>query len=413
VNSSQGTRNSDFSPEMQLLMLCCRSNLEKNYGELTGFISQQPIDWTGFTILVAKHRMFPQIHQVFLRCRQIIPAQTFDEIAGHASKNLKKMLNLAGELDVLYQLFGNHHIGFISMKGPLMVRQLYGDYSCRQTRDLDILVELKDIDRAISVLSGSGYILVDKYFSKNPEKRTLYLKRENHVRFRHPGKMIFIELHWSVSKYFTTIKTEVLFRNKIAFSVQGKEYNTISPSDYFIVLATHGVYHRYELLFWLYDIGHLLTIQGLNREELRIRAEQFKCTTSVKVSIALACSFFDLNIPGFEPQGHNLTSREQFIYNQCIETINSAGSAGGAGAKNSFLQVFRQRVAQQRYLMLMTDDWQSKKRVMMNTLIKSYVWEESSNIPKNNFIYLFLTQIKWVKLMLSGRMKKSGRIQKS
>jgi hypothetical protein len=411
VHSSQVMRNSDFSPEMKFFLQCCKCNLKKDSLEVTEHISQQTIDWTVFSALVAKHRMFPQVHQVFHRCKQIIPVEAYDEIAGHASKNLKKMLNLAGELDVLHQLFGNHHIGFISMKGPLMVRQLYGDYSCRQTRDLDILVEESTIDKAISVLSGAGYILLDKYFTKNPEKRKLYLKRENHVRFRHPGKMIFIELHWSVSKYFTTIKTEVLFRNKITFSVQGKEYNTVSPSDYFIVLATHGVYHRYELLFWLYDIGHLLTIQGFNREELIIRAEQFKCTTSVKVSIALACSFFDLNIPGFEPQGHNLTSREQFIYKQCIETINSAGSAGGAGAKNSFLQVIRQRVAQQKYLMLMTDDWQSKKRIMLNTFIKPYVWENDRQIPNNNFVYLILTQFKWIKLMLGGKLQSKGKVR--
>jgi hypothetical protein len=405
--------NSANSAEMQLLLLCCRFTLEKNHEALRGFISRQTIDWTLFISLVARHRVFPLIHQAFTHCLQEVPLPIRNEIAGHASKNQSRMLNLAGELDKLRQLFDHHNIGFISMKGPLMVRQLYGDYSCRQTRDLDILVEESTIDKAISVLSGAGYILLDKYFTKNPEKRKLYLKRENHVRFRHPGKMIFIELHWAVSKYFTTIKTEVLFGNKIAFSVQGREYNTISPSDYFIVLATHGVYHRYELLFWLYDIGHILSLPGFDLKELLIRAGEYKCTTSVKVSIALACSLFDMDIPGFESQGHNLTCREQFIYNQCIETINSTVSPSGAGAKSSFLRVIRQRVAQQKYLMLMTDDWQSKKRVMMNTLIKSYVWEESSNIPKNNFIYLFLTQIKWIKLIVSGRMKKNGRIQKS
>jgi hypothetical protein len=396
---------------MQLLLQCCQGNLNKDTRELNGYISQKPVNWAVFTALVAKHRMFPQIHDVFRKCRNSIPVEVDDEVAGQASKNLKKMLNLAGELDVLHQLFGNHHIGFISLKGPLMVRQLYGDYSCRQTRDLDILVEESDLDKAISVLSGAGYSLLDKYFTKNPEKRKLYLKRENHVRFRHPFKMVFIELHWAVSKYFTTIKTEVIFRNKITFPVQGKEYNTISPAGYFVVLATHGVYHRYELLFWLYDIGHLLTTQGLNHEELMIWANQFKCTTPVKVSIALACSLFELNIPGFEPQRLNLTNREQFIFNQCIETIKHISSADETRGKSSLLQMIRQRFAQQKYLMLMTDDWQSKKRVMVNTFIKPYVWGDNKQVPKNNFVYLILTQFKWIKQTIKRGLPARGKVR--
>ncbi|MCX6307180.1 MAG: nucleotidyltransferase family protein [Bacteroidetes bacterium] len=412
MSSRFGAGNSGFSAEMKLLLLCCRCCIENSSEEITRYISSQSFDWPIFVALVATHRMFPMVHQILKKSGTAIPVPVLHEIADNASKNLKRMMNLAGELNALHQLLGTNNITFISMKGPLMVHQLYGSYSCRQTRDLDILVEEADINAAISVLSGAGYHLIDGYFCRHPEKRTLYLKRENHVRFRHPHKMIFLELHWTVSKYFTTIETAALFDHKTQIVVHGRIFNTFSMHDYFIVLATHGIYHRYELLFWLYDIGHLMSMPEINRNELLATAEKFNCTTSVNVSLALAHSLFNLRETGDFRQLKKLTTKEQFIYNQCVDTITGTGAVNPASRFSRFINTVRQRFSSQIYLMLMTDDRASKKRVLVNTLIKPYVWEDSAKIPHNNLVYLVLTQVKWMKFILSGRMNKLGKIRK-
>ena len=401
-----------ISDKMQLLLHCCRCALDKNDYSLINYISETQIDWPVFINLTGQQRMFPLVHFAFKNCADVVPIPVQQEIAGHATKNLKRMMNLAGELGELHQLFSSNNIGFISLKGPLMVLQLYRDYAWRQTRDIDLLVEETTIDQAISALTGAGYVLMDEYFCQHPEKRTLYMKRENHVRFRHPFKTILIELHWAVSKYFTSISTEELFRKKISFSVNDKIYNTLSINDYFIVLATHGIYHRYELLFWLYDIAHILSLQGINPDELLANAKKYKCITSVKVSMELAYSLFNIPCNENSRQLPKLTNKEQFIYNQCIDTILGTKSHNPAENTHSFFNTLSQRFLHQKFLMLMTDDWQSKKRVLLNSLIKPYVWKKDSNLPKSNFMYLFLTQLKWIQLVISDKLTKAGKIRR-
>ena len=400
----------ELTVEQQLLLKCCQNQLAPDADTFSSFFAKHIPDLTRFIELTTRHRLFPVVNMAFRNQRQTVPLEIMSEVAGIAGRNLKRMMNLAGELGGLHQLFAESGIEFIAVKGPVMVHQLYGDYHCRQTRDLDLLVEEKNIDRAISVLTYAGYIFLDKYFLKNPEKRSLYLKRENHVRFRHPDKMVFIELHWSVSKYFTTIQTEHLFANSIEIEIQGKLFRTFSVEDYFVILATHGIYHRYELLFWLYDIAHILNLPGTDPLNLLAKAEKFNCTTAVKVSIALAATIFKQKTVDISGRFLKLTPREKFIFNQCFSDIfNQIPNPGGHRLKK-LLDSFLIRFSRQAYLLLMTNDWNSRKLVLLNMLIKPYVWSEEAKIPRNNLIYLFMTQVKWIDLTLSGRMGRRGRI---
>jgi len=401
--------NKAFSSEMQLLLQCLRINTPYLKEGLTEFYYTHSIDWNHFICLIARHRLFPQVNAFSKRYPDIIPVEVQVRIAVQASKNLRWILTLAGELHIIHQLFESEHIGFIAMKGPLMVQQLYGDYTFRQSRDLDILVEENYIDKAIGVLTNAGYHLLDAYFVHNKEKRPLYMKRENHARFRHPNKMIFIELHWAVSKYFTSIKTPLLFGRTIEIDVNDKKYRTFPEDDYFVIMATHGIYHRYELLFWLYDIAHIMLMPGINYSGLLARAEKYNCYTPVKVSMALASSVFGMHKPMSQLEFQKLNSREQFLFDQCFDTIRAAGTRKKVNGFKRFFNTLRQRYSTQRYFWLMTDDWGSKKRVLLNTLIKPYVWGSDEKLPNNNIIYLLMTQVKWLKMLITGKMSRAGK----
>ncbi|MCX6266264.1 MAG: nucleotidyltransferase family protein [Bacteroidetes bacterium] len=401
-----------LSPEQQFLLHCCRSKLNQlSPGDVRVGLGLS-VDWETFIDLTTWHRLFPQARRVLGNHAELVPPGIMEEITRHSSKSLKRMLNLAGELNSVDELFAAHHINFICLKGPLMVSQLYGDYSCRQTRDLDILVEEKDIDRAISQLTGAGFILADPYFCKNPEKRPLYLKRENHVRLRHPDKMIFTELHWSVSKYFTTIETADLFKNAVTIEIQGKRVKTFSAEDYFVILAVHGIYHQYDQLFWLYDMAHIMRMPDVSLHNLLTAGKKFNCMTAVKVTIALVSSVFNVLSHTGDDDLTRLSRHEKFLFDQCMDAIFHRGEDQHKGRIRKIADAFGRRISRQKYLLLMTNDWKSKKRVLINILIKPYVWEDTETIPRNNLIYLVMTQIKWLNILLSGRMNKRGRIRK-
>ena len=70
-----------------------------------------------------------------------------------------------------------------------------------------------------------------------------------------------------------------------------------------------------------------------------------------------------------------------------------------------------QRYSNQRYFWLMTDDWGSKKRILLNTLIKPYVWGNDEKLPNSNIVYLLMTQVKWLKMVVMGRMTRAGKLK--
>ena len=235
--------------------------------------------------------------------------------------------------------------------------------------------------------------------------------RENHVRFRHPEKRIFIELHWSVSKYYTSITTPYLFEQAIEIDFQGKTIKTLSPELCFPVLATHGVYHRYEELFWLYDIAHLMHYQGVSQDDLKELSRKLRCPTAIRVSMALAGELFN----GFGDKGKSmipLSVRERFIARQCRSAFSEKTSGKSGFFPARMASALWRRVSALVFLFLMTDARESRRRMFSIAAIKPYVWPEEVQLPVNNAVYLFMTQIRWIRMLISGTMKPGGRIRK-
>jgi hypothetical protein len=209
--------------ELQILLDCCRQQLG------TGSIVKEELDAPqifnagSFLALVAHHRLFPVVYQAENQKQNTCLNAVFNELKNRTERNRQRMLKLAAVLLQINELLNQANIDFISYKGPLMVNQIYGDLSKRQTRDLDILIRENDLENAIKMLTGAGYKLLDEYFVKNASHRNLFLLRENHLRFCHPDNHIILELHWSLSKYFISFNTQKIFQQSVSAQFMGKD----------------------------------------------------------------------------------------------------------------------------------------------------------------------------------------------
>jgi hypothetical protein len=400
------------SLENQILIQYCNSILNSDSSQLSKITDGKTPDWNQFFNLVKHHRLYPIINNLHINQKFFLPSKIIDDFLIAGKQQIKRLINLENELLTLKKLFDRSNIEFIPVKGPAMILQIYNDYRLRQSRDLDILVKECDLNRVIQILEFEGFVLLDKYFKTLPEKRSLFLKRENHIRFRFPEKKIILELHWSVSKYFTRISTLNLFENSIPLFIKGKQFRTFTIEDYFVLLSIHGIAHRFVELFWLYDIAHIMKAPKVKFEQLLARSEIFQCQRAVKVSMALAYSIFDIKKTDNCLCFMNLTYSEKFLFNFCVDSIFCQKQTI---RKNNFsyrINNFSYRIKILKYNLIMTNDWKSKGRLFINYLIKPYVWNNEKAVPKNNLIYLVLTQIKWFRLMLSGKMTKEGLIRK-
>jgi len=95
----------------------------------------------------------------------------------------------------LYSAFEEKEMIFLSFKGIALMEDLYTQYPVRSSADIDVLVQQKDIDSAISLLEYLGF---DKELEGLEES---YWCKQYHMVFIKSGVErlpVLVELHWDL-----------------------------------------------------------------------------------------------------------------------------------------------------------------------------------------------------------------------
>ena len=401
----QTKQPTDFA--LRFLLTCCRHHLAVNENFDVDFDDHTQLDSAQLIELIAQHRLFPVVYSALTKIHPSLPSSFYDEIKNRTEKNRQRMMKLAGELLRIHELLQKENVGFISYKGPVMVHQIFSDFSQRQTRDLDILIHVSDLDKVIETLTKAGFVLLDEYFIKDTRNRDLYLLRENHVRFSIPGQHLVLEVHWALSKYFTTFNTEQIFQQTVSAYFLGKDFRILPLHLLFVYLCAHGTYHKYESLFWLFDIAWIIQKQNIDFSIILKEAEKLKCRQVVVSSIFLSHHFFNVSIPESFPE---MNLQERFLFKQCKNEIEKQHLIAPGTRQKGVWNILHQRMQWLLFQMFMTNDTKSRKRILFLKMIKPYVWDDAWKIPSNKLVYLLMTQIKWIGMLLKGKMRLSGKV---
>jgi hypothetical protein len=161
-------------------------------------------------------------------------------------------------------------IPVIALKGPILSYQIYNDPARRTSRDLDILVNLKDVEKAIELLTELGYKPLTTFNS--PKQKKAILKHLHHIDLIHENLEMIVEIHWNLSSVKNTPiglndltgKTSEIILSETTFSVLKKDILV----GY---LCLHGVFHGFFRLQWLYDLYSIL-IEQQETEEAKLFA---------------------------------------------------------------------------------------------------------------------------------------------
>ncbi len=169
-------------------------------------------------------------------------------------KNRLQMMRLSSELIKIGELFKSHNIPFIVLKGPALSQQIYGDYTLRNSRDIDILVKERDISKAHQILLSINYSLTTSFSS---------IERFNHkeLKYEHNNSKLLVELHHRLfnNKYLLPL-TEDIFNDKIYIDLDGYKTPILDHSTNYLYLIVHAAAHNWKRLQWSLD---LVTFRGL------------------------------------------------------------------------------------------------------------------------------------------------------
>lgn len=217
-------------------------------------------------------------------------------------------LTIVKELAFVKEWF--HGIDFLTLKGPVLSQFLYNDPAERNSWDLDLLIDAKDLDQCSKILIAQGYELLTKF--KTPKQKAALIKHHHHFEFYHPKKGILIEIHWKLTdmKGFDTGINEVKSQStKIV--VGSNSYSILNPVALFEFLAIHGTFHLFSRYQWVYDLKTLYN--SLNEDELAQIIEESKKHGSLRFVLVALNLLHDVFQTPLNPRIKHLIAKDSNV----------------------------------------------------------------------------------------------------
>lgn len=286
-----------LSAEDRFILFILGYPLRYSIQDINDYIKNNHLDWENIEKLVKRHRIIPYMYNMI---KDLAVPESFQiECKENYSLNTEKMLGLTTEMMRMYTLLEEEGISFLSLKGPLFAKMVYGDYNLRQSHDLDILIRQEDLKKADSILINSNYLRIHPDYELSRKQYRVNLKNSHDYSYKHNESKYLIELHWrlfSLKDQFP-IHLKDLFKNAVEYNIAGKEIKTLSSPHMILYLLVHGSVHSWFRLFWLLDITKFVQTNPIDWGMVVKEAQSMGIIRSVIQGILLSNLITGLNIP--------------------------------------------------------------------------------------------------------------------
>lgn len=245
-------------------------------------ITHPSIQWEEFYALVIRHRLIPLVYK-YTKTLDEIPDSIKECFRQKYKENTQKMLSLTSELIHVVKIFRKNGINIISLKGPLFAKRIYGEFNVRQSRDIDMLIPLKDLQKADEGLKENGYVRISPDFELSKKQYRVNLNASHEYSYKNSKTGNLVELHW---RLFTQplqfpVESDVLFGNAVPYTFSGITCKTLSNQHLLLYLLVHGSVHNWFRLFWLHDIAYFIQNQEIDYSQLILQAKKYGIERSV------------------------------------------------------------------------------------------------------------------------------------
>lgn len=162
---------------------------------------------------------------------------------------------LASEVERVFALLAADGIDAILLKGPGLSLRAFGRLGLRTYRDLDLLVDERDVSRAAAVLVRASYNRQEP--GGDVDDLAAWQLDHKDAVFRHGSSGILIELHWRLFDNRKLMPLEFLARAVPIGTPPLQHVLVLSPEVEFRYLCLHGALHGWARLRWLADVNAL------------------------------------------------------------------------------------------------------------------------------------------------------------
>lgn len=278
-------------------------------------------DWNRFYAFTEKNRLETLCAAGAAKLSESPPQ--LDRLRRRSRQLTEKTLQQIRLLAFLTSDFRQAGIRVLSMKGPLLAAELYGDPSLRHSNDLDLLVAEGDYENAKQRLLGMGF---EEHFHPNLQTRKsreaqTHLGEDMHGVFLKNG--LRVELHWRISFRYP-VSFEELWENREEKQLLGQPVSCLGRTDNLIYLICHGAGHGFSRMRWLIDLYKLFTEQDVRFTELYQAMAEKEAEAFLLETLLLLYRLPAFRMPGVSTDYFSLRREEAHVYYTFDKQIQTA-----------------------------------------------------------------------------------------
>lgn len=253
-------------------------------------------DWIEYVRLVGRHRTPALSWAALKRVPGLkIPGPATYELQRRSEACRMQGLTHSMLLMEVLQALNGAEIPVMSLKGPILSFDLYGDVGLRQSKDLDLEIPLEEFPRAINCLDGLSWRPDSEHHPLSPRQWKSCLAHEHHMALVH-SRGYTMELHWRC--YWEAPGTPPPRWTKSTPSVwHGCSRQVMHPIDLVLYLSSHGTEHNWFRAKWL---GDMARIHAVGQVDWRAALDQSRATNqsrSLLASLLLLKEVYGLALP--------------------------------------------------------------------------------------------------------------------
>jgi hypothetical protein len=271
-----------LSPEAQLLLACARRAADR---EAVRRCVLAVSAWDAVLTLAEAHGVAPLVaSQLSANASDLVPVDTL--AAFNTARHRCAMRNFAmlNELVRVTSALRGAAVEAISYKGPLVARDLYGDFSLRESADLDLIIRRNDFARVRDVLANAGYRSAQVLDRRVEEAR---LSNEGQCQFLYGDFSLDIHCRAFQPYLWPALNTKTCFPRARETKIGSGTALVLGDDDLIFTLVLHGTKHGWSRLIWLCDVAELLRRQPDNCAKLLEYADYAHALRAARLALLL------------------------------------------------------------------------------------------------------------------------------
>jgi hypothetical protein len=317
--------------------------------------SAPPIDADSLADLLQRHRVGPFL---FRRLRSDflagLPPAHQAALREADQRNATLALVRSAELVRIARRLEAAGIRFVSVKGPLLARSLYGEVGARHSGDLDLLVHPDQVPATDQVLRAAGYRRSLPAFELSPRQWIAFQQLKHEFEYLNESRPIRLEIEWRLSG-LSQLGPAELISGSTPTQLAGTTIARLPETLEFLYLFVHGAGHAWFRLFWLVDVSLLLLNREVDWHALMRLARQHRVETCVWQGARLAECLFGIPIPSAVRIPLEKVSRINGLTQEAWRRVQSSETEGG-----NLIEMFRELAYQVR----VREGWKNRTAVL-------------------------------------------------